>query len=99
MTVRGAIFDFDGTLYDSMSIWDTAGEDYLRACGRTPGPELRQVLPVMSLRQSARYLKEEYGLPFSEEEIIRGIDKTVEDFYLHPSPAFRRFWRFSKGAA
>ena len=27
--LKGAIFDFDGTLFDSMFIWDTAGEVYL----------------------------------------------------------------------
>ena len=34
--IRGAIFDFDGTLFDSMSVWETAGEVYLRSagCGR-----------------------------------------------------------------
>ena len=31
--MRGAIFDLDGTLLDSMSIWDTIGEDYLRSLG------------------------------------------------------------------
>ena len=29
--LKGAIFDFDGTLVDSMFIWDTIGEDYLRS--------------------------------------------------------------------
>ena len=27
--IQGVIFDFDGTLFDSMFIWDTAGEVYL----------------------------------------------------------------------
>ena len=31
--IRGAIFDVDGTLLDSMSIWDTLGETYLRSLG------------------------------------------------------------------
>ena len=29
--IRGAIFDVDGTLLDSMKIWDNAGERYLQA--------------------------------------------------------------------
>lgn len=28
MSVEGAIFDVDGTLLDSMGIWDTIAEDY-----------------------------------------------------------------------
>lgn len=34
--LKGAIFDFDGTLFDSMFIWDTAGEVYLRSIGIEP---------------------------------------------------------------
>ena len=30
MKISGAIFDVDGTLLDSMSIWDTIGADYLQ---------------------------------------------------------------------
>ena len=33
MKISGAIFDVDGTLLDSMSIWDTIGADYLRSIG------------------------------------------------------------------
>ena len=32
--IKGAIFDFDGTLVDSMFIWDTFGGDYLRTLGK-----------------------------------------------------------------
>ncbi|MBQ9166108.1 MAG: HAD family hydrolase [Oscillospiraceae bacterium] len=42
MKLKGTIFDFDGTLFDSMSIWDTAGEDYLRSLGCEPSRDLQQ---------------------------------------------------------
>lgn len=29
-----AIFDMDGTVLDSMPVWDTLGEDYLRSLDR-----------------------------------------------------------------
>ena len=35
--IKGAIFDFDGTLVDSMFIWDTIGEEYLRSLGKEIG--------------------------------------------------------------
>ena len=38
MDVKGAIFDVDGTLLDSMYVWDRAGENYLRRVGITPRP-------------------------------------------------------------
>lgn len=91
---KGAIFDFDGTLFDSMAIWDTAGEDYLRARGYEPRQGLREALSSMSLHQGAAYMKKEYGLPLSVETIMDGVNKTVEDFYFHtalPKPGVPGF--------
>ena len=31
--LKGAIFDFDGTIVDSMYIWDNISMDYLRSLG------------------------------------------------------------------
>lgn len=81
--IKGAIFDFDGTLFDSMFIWEQAGEMYLRAVGKTPEEDLKSALKPMSLRQSAEYLKERYALPMSAAEIMDGINRTVEEFYFH----------------
>ncbi len=83
MSVKGIIFDFDGTLFDSMSIWETAGTDYLASLGYTAEENLSKKLKAMSLIQSAEYLKENYALQLSVSEIMDGINKTVEDFYFH----------------
>ena len=77
------IFDFDGTLFDSMFIWDTAGESYLRSIGREPEADLQKVLKPMSLLQSAQYIREKYDIPLSVEEIMDGVNHTVEGFYFH----------------
>ena len=81
--LKGAIFDFDGTLFDSMFIWDTAGETYLRSLGKEPNGDLQRVLKPMSLLQSAEYLQAHYQLALSVEEICAGINRMVEDFYFH----------------
>lgn len=81
--LKGAIFDLDGTLFDSMFIWDTAGEVYLRSVGIEPRGDLQKVLKPMSLLQSATYIREKYGLSLTVEEIMDGINRTVEDFYFH----------------
>lgn len=57
MKLSGAVFDFDGTLFDTMSIWDTAGEDYLKQCGKVPRENLCEVLKPKSLSGAAEYLK------------------------------------------
>lgn len=92
--IQGIIFDFDGTLYDSMFIWDTAGEVYLRSIGKEPEADLQKVLKPMSLLQSAEYIREKYHIPLSVEKIMDGVNRTVEDFYFHtvePKPGVIAF--------
>ena len=81
--IQGIIFDFDGTLFDSMFIWDTAGEVYLRSIGKEPEDDLQKILKPMSLLQSAEYIREKYHIPFSVEEIMDGVNRTVEGSYFH----------------
>ena len=79
--IRGAIFDADGTLVDSMPIWSGVGSGYLRSLGIEAREDLDERFREMSLYQSAVCLKEEYSLPLSIEEISDGINKMVEHFY------------------
>ena len=81
--LKGLIFDFDGTLFDSMFIWDTAGEVYLRSIGKEPEADLQKTLKPMSLLQSAQCIREKYDIPLSVEEIMDGVNRTVEDFYFY----------------
>lgn len=81
--IQGAIFDVDGTLLDSMPIWDNAGAIYLKNFGIKAERELGKILFSMSMTEGAQYLHEKYQLPYDIEEIIKGINRTIEDFYLH----------------
>lgn len=81
--LKGAIFDFDGTLFDSMFIWDSEGEMYLRSVGIEPRENLQKALKPMSLLQSAIYIRDKYAIPLTAEEIMNGINRTVEGFYFH----------------
>lgn len=81
--IQGIIFDLDGTLFDSMFIWDTAGEVYLRSIGKEPEANLQKTLKPMSLLQSAQYIREKYDIPLSVEEIMDGVNRTVEGFYFY----------------
>ena len=82
MKIRCALFDFDGTLFDSMFLWDSVGEIYLRSLGKEPKPSMREEVRALSLYQSACYFRKEYDLSLSEEEIMEGINETIEYFYV-----------------
>ncbi len=86
MRICGAIFDVDGTLLDSMSIWDTIGETYLRSIGYEPREDLNDTFKNMSLRQAARYYQTEYGVTLSIEEIMDGVNAMLERFYRFEVP-------------
>lgn len=92
--LRCAIFDFDGTLFDSMYVWDVAGQQYLRSQGREPKPTLAEDLRTMSLYQAACYFQREYGLSQPLEEIMDGINRAVEVYYFRdvlPKPGIPAF--------
>jgi len=79
--IKGAIFDFDGTLVDSMFIWDTFGEDYLRALGKEPRENLTETFKTFTLEQAAEYYREHYGVTLSVEEIVDGVNEMVAEMY------------------
>ncbi|MFY9312544.1 MAG: HAD family phosphatase [Tepidanaerobacteraceae bacterium] len=86
MNFKGAIFDLDGTLLDSMPFWETLGSEYLKAKGIIPRENVDRTLKTMSLQQGARYLKREFSIPGSEDEIIDEIVAMIENIYLSKVP-------------
>ena len=80
---KGAIFDVDGTLLDSMPIWDDASERFLTGLGVKAEPGLSDIMFRMSLDEGAAYLKSAYGLDLSEQEIKDGILGVIRDFYFY----------------
>lgn len=83
INIKGAIFDLDGTLLDSMHIWDTIAEDYLLSQGILPDSNLREAVRVMSIQQVCEHFCNVYGLPLTQQEIADGINKMIEDFYFN----------------
>ena len=66
--LKGAIWDLDGTLLDSMSAWDHVGEIYLRSQGIEPEPDLNEIIATMSLQQAADYFIDYYGVKQTSDQ-------------------------------
>lgn len=81
MKITGAIFDLDGTLLDSMFIWDNVGEQYLLSLGIRSKKNINEILKNMSLAQGAAYIQRAYGVEKTREEIMAGVNAIVEHFY------------------
>lgn len=81
--IRGAIFDVDGTLLDSMNLWNSVGSEYLRSIGYEPEENLDETFKTLSLYQAAGYYQSHYGVTLSAEEIMEGVNRIVEHGYFH----------------
>lgn len=75
--IKGAIFDADGTLLDSMYLWENLGRDYLESRGITPRKDLDEVLQTLSLPETAVYFQTDYGIQETGEAIIQGINHLI----------------------
>ncbi len=76
----------DGTLLDSMGVWENIGEDYLRRCGIEPPEDLTESIKAMTLPQCARYFCQRFSLPHTPEEIIAQVGEMVGDLYRSQLP-------------
>ena len=81
--IRGVIFDVDGVLLDSMEIWTDLGARYLISIGKVPEEGLAETLFSMSMEQGAEYLKENYDIDRSAEDIVTGLRNMLRDFYYY----------------
>ena len=82
----GVILDIDGTVLDSMSIWQDAGVRYLASQQIEAEPGLAEKIYYMSIPEAALYMRTRYGLEQSVEEISQGIKDVVRDFYYYEAP-------------
>lgn len=95
--VRSAIFDIDGTLLDSLPVWNDLGARYLRHLGIEPAPDLAEQLAPLTIGEGVCYMKKRYGIAQSEEEIRSGLAGELDRFYRAEAvlkPGMREIVRF-----
>ena len=81
MNIRGAIFDLDGTILDSMGIWASIASRYLRSLGIQPRADVDDVVKTLSMEDAARYFIREYHVSRSVPEIVQEVCGMIETFY------------------
>ena len=94
MDFNAAIFDLDGTILDSMEVWNTLASQYVQSLGMVPEKNLDEIVSDMSLEQSATYLKNHYKINKQEERIISEVLNFISDFYeyeVNLMPGFKEF--------
>ena len=81
MRFRAAIFDLDGTLLDSMSIWSNLCRQFLLRHDIDDDIDLDGKLGVISMRNALEYLINEFSLTISLDSAYAETWQIVEDFY------------------
>ena len=88
---KAAVFDIDGTLIDSMPIWEDLDAEFLKTQGielsEQEKQELNATMWTMTVDEGIRYLKETYALSLPEEAIRKALDDVIEHFYVCEVPA------------
>lgn len=68
--IKAAIFDLDGTLIDSMWVWQQIDIDYLSKRGHAVPNNLNDEITHLSFTQTAEYFKSRFSIEDSVEEIM-----------------------------
>ena len=81
--IRAVIFDLDGVILDSMAIWEDLSVRFLEKNGIRAREGLTEIVFSMSMEQGADYLRQEYPLAMSREEVLAGLTDMLRDFYYN----------------
>ena len=85
MKIKGAIFDMDGTLINSLivwkDIWAAMADKYLDGKEDFPGYEIDKKLRTMTLREGMEMIHEEIGIGKDGYELWQFCTDLIEDFY------------------
>lgn len=79
--IKACIFDLDGTLLDSMALWQNVDRKYLARFGIEFDPMYSEEIKKMSFNESAVYFVEKFKIPRSVEQIKQDWNEMVEVEY------------------
>ncbi|HIS26982.1 MAG TPA: HAD family phosphatase [Candidatus Pullilachnospira intestinigallinarum] len=95
--MKGAIFDVDGVLLDSMEEWDRLGETYLTCLGIRAGEGLADTLATMSMEEGAAWLIRHYGISRTVEQAVEEMAAVMRDAYACRIPKKKGVENYLRG--
>ena len=92
--IEAVIFDLDGTLVDSMWVWNELDLEFLGKYGYFPTEEMQRKIEGMSFTETALFFRDYYHLEESVEEIQATWNRMAEEKYrslVQLKPGAREF--------
>lgn len=82
MEITGAIFDFDGTVFDSMHVWKGIRDKFFNRIGLVLSDEDKELFKGLYLRESLILVKERFNFAETYEELFSLFFDYVKELYL-----------------
>ncbi len=80
---KGIIFDLDGTILDSMGIWERVDHMFLAEHGIIAPPDVSENVKKMTIEKAAEYFRTRFSLECSNRQIIDRIEQIAADMYRY----------------
>lgn len=84
--IEAVIFDLDGSLVDSMWVWQKIDIEYLSRFGIEPPADLHHLIGGRSFHETAVYFKELFQIPDETEQIKADWNRMAWDKYSREVP-------------
>ena len=82
MKITGAIFDFDGTLFDSMHVWKGIRYKFFDRIGLVLSDEDEEAFKGLYLRESLILAKQRFNMKETQEELYAKFFDMIKEMYL-----------------
>ena len=82
MNITGAIFDFDGTVFDSMHIWKGVKFQFFDRIGLVLSEEQREEFKNLFLLEAIELAKKRFDLKMTDKELFNEFFTMIKEKYL-----------------
>ena len=83
--IKGIVFDMDGTLVDSLMVWDVlwarVGEKFLGDSTFHPSDKDDKIVRTSTLKDAMNHIHSVYNIANSGDELLETANRMMEEFY------------------